>query len=57
MNLADCDKGVKMKYERKTELQKEWHEGGERTENVVRPKTNDELGLQRRQKKRGQRTG
>ena len=57
MNLADCDKGVKMKYERKTELQKEWHEGGERTENVVRPKTNGELGLQRRQKKRGQRTG
>lgn len=26
MNLADFDKGVKMKYETKTKMQKEWQE-------------------------------
>lgn len=26
MNLADFDKGVKMKYETKTQMQKEWQE-------------------------------
>lgn len=57
MDLVDFDKGVKMKYEGKTELQKEWHEGRERTENVLRQKTNDGLGLYRRQEKRGQTTG
>lgn len=48
MNLVDFDKRVKMKYESKNELQKEWHKGRERTEDVLRQKTNDGLGLYRR---------
>ena len=30
MNLAHFDKGVKMKYETKTQMQKEWQEGIEK---------------------------